>query len=192
MVLNDIIDQVSERPQSKATHFSSAYQVIPILRLPLNDLQWLPFKDDDDEGPKMKDIVFDCIKRTSDVMCVWDCCWLWIRTAEVTKDQYILLLVFTFCSSGSVNHCVWPLHWALHHTLYRGQCAVHECWPLRRRVRWNVSITHHTTVTILMMNFMNESHWLMKCIYQIGGLKNLFNPYSAMAMQCSHRFCKLK
>ena len=27
MVLNDIIDQVSERPQSKATHFSSAYQV---------------------------------------------------------------------------------------------------------------------------------------------------------------------
>ena len=40
-------------------------------------------QDDDDEGPKMKDIVFDCIKRTSDVMCVWDCCWLWIRTAEV-------------------------------------------------------------------------------------------------------------
>ena len=31
----------------------------------------------------MKDIMFDCIKRTSDVMCVWDCCWLWIRTAEV-------------------------------------------------------------------------------------------------------------
>ena len=29
MVLNDIIDQVSERPQSKATHFSSAYQVKP-------------------------------------------------------------------------------------------------------------------------------------------------------------------
>ncbi len=27
MVLNDIIDQVSERPQSKATHLSSAYQV---------------------------------------------------------------------------------------------------------------------------------------------------------------------
>merc|ERR550532_279274 len=65
MVLNDIIDQVSERPMSKATHFSSAYQ------------------DDDDEGPKMKDIIFDCIKKTSDVMCVWDCCWLWIRTAEV-------------------------------------------------------------------------------------------------------------
>ena len=30
MVLNDIIDQVSERPQSKATHLSSAYQVIII------------------------------------------------------------------------------------------------------------------------------------------------------------------
>ena len=27
MVLNDIIDQVSERPMSKATHLSSAFQV---------------------------------------------------------------------------------------------------------------------------------------------------------------------
>lgn len=81
MVLNDIIDQVSERPQSKATHFSSAYQVKAI-----QSSYWLNecLQDDDDEGPKVKDIVFDCIKRTSDVMCVWDCCWLWIRTAEVT------------------------------------------------------------------------------------------------------------
>ena len=37
MVLNDIIDQVSERPQSKATHFSSAYQVryFPIKHSPI-------------------------------------------------------------------------------------------------------------------------------------------------------------
>ena len=27
-------------------------------------------QDDDDEGPKMKDIIFDCIKKTSDVMYV--------------------------------------------------------------------------------------------------------------------------
>ena len=85
MVLNDIIDQVSERPQSKATHFSSAYQVRNISHT-MNPLT-VPShpQDDDDEGPKMKDIMFDCIKRTSDVMCVWDCCWLWIRTAEVTN-----------------------------------------------------------------------------------------------------------
>ena len=93
MVLNDIIDQVSERPQSKATHFSSAYQVKAILFLfsYFNTLLWVSFQDDDDEGPKMKDIVFDCIKRTSDVMCVWDCCWLWIRTAEVSAIYLFLL-----------------------------------------------------------------------------------------------------
>ena len=85
MVLNDIIDQVSERPMSKATHFSSAYQVKgEILQNCVMHIELhLTLQDDDDEGPKMKDIMFDCIKRTSDVMCVWDCCWLWIRTAEV-------------------------------------------------------------------------------------------------------------
>ena len=91
MVLNDIIDQVSERPMSKATHFSSAYQVILVgktLDLPGHDVC---LQDDDDEGPKMKDIMFDCIKRTSDVMCVWDCCWLWIRTAEVINPSKYFL-----------------------------------------------------------------------------------------------------
>ena len=81
MVLNDIIDQVSERPQSKATHLSSAYQVSSVISWKLSCS--LCLQDDDDEGPKVKDLVFDCIKKTSDVMCVWDCCWLWIRTAEV-------------------------------------------------------------------------------------------------------------
>ena len=33
MVLNDIIDQVSERPMSKATHLSSAFQVLIILTI---------------------------------------------------------------------------------------------------------------------------------------------------------------
>ena len=83
MVLNDIIDQVSERPQSKATHLSSAYQVRHPIQQTFFTFFLLKFQDDDDEGPKVKDIVFDCIKKTSDVMCVWDCCWLWIRTAEV-------------------------------------------------------------------------------------------------------------
>ena len=147
MVLNDIIDQVSERPQSKATHFSSAYQVKAILFLfsYFNTLLWVSFQDDDDEGPKMKDIVFDCIKRTSDVMCVWDCCWLWIRTAEVSAI-YLFLLFFsllhlTSLLPGAVNNCVWPLHGALHHTVYRGQCFVHERWSLWRRIWWNVSIS---------------------------------------------------
>ena len=33
MVLNDIIDQVSERPMSKATHLSSAFQVLITLTI---------------------------------------------------------------------------------------------------------------------------------------------------------------
>ena len=86
----------------------------------------------------MKDIVFDCIKRTSDVMCVWDCCWLWIRTAEVRRchqTKYFIDLL-----PGPVHHRVWPLHRALHHLVHRGQCLVHECWPLWCGVWWNVSI----------------------------------------------------
>ena len=33
MVLNDIIDQVSERPMSKATHLSSAFQVFVLITI---------------------------------------------------------------------------------------------------------------------------------------------------------------
>ena len=44
----------------------------------------------------MKDIVFDCIKRTSDVMCVWDCCWLWIRTAEVIISFKLNILIISY------------------------------------------------------------------------------------------------
>ena len=42
--------------------------------------------------------------------------------------------------SGVINNCVRPLHRAVHHAVYRGQRAVHECGPLRRGVRRNVSI----------------------------------------------------
>ena len=103
MVLNDIIDQVSERPMSKATHLSSAFQVFFIITILVVFMVMPSFvddvvlilacggigigayfggdddgvfvksinsQDDDDEGPKMKDIIFDCIKKTSDVMYV--------------------------------------------------------------------------------------------------------------------------
>ena len=104
MVLNDIIDQVSERPMSKATHLSSAFQVFFIITILVVFMVMPSFvddvvlilacggigigayfsgdddgvfvksinsQDDDDEGPKMKDIIFDCIKKTSDVMYVF-------------------------------------------------------------------------------------------------------------------------
>jgi hypothetical protein len=40
-------------------------------------------QDDDDEGPSTKDILCECLKRGCDVLCICDCCWLWIRLAEV-------------------------------------------------------------------------------------------------------------
>ena len=77
----------------------------------------------------MKDIVFDCIKRTSDVMCVWDCCWLWIRTAEVTNksihSQTCFVQIVQFL--GSLNNCIRPIHRIVYHPLYCCECAVYEC-----------------------------------------------------------------
>jgi hypothetical protein len=48
-------------------------------------------QDDDDEGPKFKDILCDFLKKSMDVLCIWDCCKLWIRTAEVstTRSSYL-------------------------------------------------------------------------------------------------------
>ena len=39
--------------------------------------------DDDDEGPTMKDMLVECGKRACDILCICDCCWLWIRCAEI-------------------------------------------------------------------------------------------------------------
>ena len=39
--------------------------------------------DDDDEGPTIKDILVECGKRACDILCICDCCWLWIRCAEI-------------------------------------------------------------------------------------------------------------
>ena len=39
--------------------------------------------DDDDEGPTIKDILVECGKRACDILCICDCCWLWIRCAEL-------------------------------------------------------------------------------------------------------------
>jgi hypothetical protein len=44
-------------------------------------------QDDDDEGPKFKDILCDFLKKSMDVLCIWDCCKLWIRTAEVSTAR---------------------------------------------------------------------------------------------------------
>ena len=117
----------------------------------------------------MKDIVFDCIKRTSDVMCVWDCCWLWIRTAEVKLWNYCCYhSLLHALLSGSFYHCFWSLHGAVHHPVYRGECSVHECRPLRCGIWWNVSITS------LFCNKL-EFSWCLFEMYFTQKLKQMTN-----------------
>ncbi len=81
-VLHDIIDQVSERPLSKATHLSTYLD------------------DDDDEGPQFKDICAEYTLKGTNVACIWDCCWLWIKISEflafVVFDPFTELFI-TLC-----------------------------------------------------------------------------------------------
>ena len=65
----------------------------------------------------------------------------WLCSVCVLLMMYLYSISTDAAPSGVINHCVRPLHRAVHHAVYRGQCAVHECGPLRRGVRRNVSIT---------------------------------------------------
>ena len=48
---------------------------------------------EDDEGPKVKDIVMDCLKRGCDLLCIWDCARTWIWCAEILS--YLVFDPFT-------------------------------------------------------------------------------------------------
>ena len=50
-------------------------------------------QDDDDEGPKAKDIILGFLKITCARLCICDCCWLWIRSAEILS--YLVFDPFT-------------------------------------------------------------------------------------------------
>ncbi len=54
---------------------------------PIETILYVIHQDDDDEGPKFKDILCDFLKKSMDVLCIWDCCKLWIRTAEVSTAR---------------------------------------------------------------------------------------------------------
>ena len=83
-MLNNIIDQVCERPVSKSTHLSG-------------------FQDDDDEdeGPKYKEIIGEYVAETSKVLCIWDCCTLWIKVSEV-----LAFLVFDPFTELTITLCI--------------------------------------------------------------------------------------
>ncbi|CAM1295090.1 para (predicted) [Pycnogonum litorale] len=79
MVLNDIIEQAAGR-QSKASH-SGADQM-------------------GDEGPKLSEKIAAHLHRLIDVLCIWDCCWVWLRIQEflaiIVFDPFMELFI-TLC-----------------------------------------------------------------------------------------------
>ncbi|XP_034940963.1 sodium channel protein para isoform X13 [Chelonus insularis] len=74
MVLNDIIEQAAGRQSRSSDQGVSTY--------------YFP-TDDDEEGPTFKEKLLSAIVRVIDFLCVWDCCWAWLKFQE-----WVSLLVF--------------------------------------------------------------------------------------------------
>lgn len=85
-VLHDIIDQVSDRPLSKTTGLST---------FNVHD------DDSDDEGPKLKEKVATALVKCTNITCVWDCCSLWIKIAEM-----LAFLVFDPFTELFITLCI--------------------------------------------------------------------------------------
>ena len=62
------------------------------------------FKDDD-EGPKLKEIIMDYLKQGCETFCVLDCCGAWIKISEVLSfivfDPFVELFI-TLCIAVNV------------------------------------------------------------------------------------------
>ena len=86
LVLNEIIDRISERPASLLD--DDEYEM-----------------DDEDEGPKLKDVVKSYLLQGCEVLCVWDCCRAWIKISEVLSfivfDPFVELFI-TLCIAVNV------------------------------------------------------------------------------------------
>lgn len=85
-MLHSIVDQVSERPLSKSTHLSG-YVV--------------GGGDDDDEGPKLKDILAEQCTKGVKILCVWDCCSIWLKTSN-----FFAFLVFDPFTELFITLCI--------------------------------------------------------------------------------------
>ena len=92
IVLNSIIDEVVARPASLYSYENNPYQVTNVKLTKLTFLKIKP-QYEDDEGPKVKDIVADCLKRGCDLLCIWDCTRIWIHCAEILS--YLVFDPFT-------------------------------------------------------------------------------------------------
>ena len=75
-VLHNIVDQVSERPLSKSTHLSE-----------FGD------DDEDDDETHYKEIIAEHLNASIKVLCIWDCCHIWIKIAQLFS--YLVFDPFT-------------------------------------------------------------------------------------------------
>ena len=61
--------------------------------------------DEDEEGPKLKDIILACGLKGCNYLCILDCCWLWIRISDVMScfvfDPFTELFI-TLCIAVNV------------------------------------------------------------------------------------------
>ncbi|XP_017780931.1 PREDICTED: sodium channel protein para isoform X5 [Nicrophorus vespilloides] len=77
MVLNDIIEQAAGRQMGEQEHGVSVSYYFSA-----ND-------DDEEDEPTMKEKILEWLIKMIDILCVWDCCWLWLQL-----QKYVSLVVF--------------------------------------------------------------------------------------------------
>ena len=64
MVLNDIIDQAARRPSARSSGRRSTFA-------------------ESEEGFRLKDRISAMCARWIDLLCIWDCCYVYIKFAEL-------------------------------------------------------------------------------------------------------------
>ncbi|RWS16117.1 skeletal muscle sodium channel alpha subunit-like protein, partial [Dinothrombium tinctorium] len=92
MVLSDIIDQAAGR-QSKSSERGNRLLV---------DSDFFAEKDEysDEEKPSFKERFMIACLKSIDILCIWDCCWCWVRVQElfalIVFDPFMELFI-TLC-----------------------------------------------------------------------------------------------
>lgn len=75
MVLNEFINQAASAGSEEASRRTS------------RKISLYLASDDDDEGPRMKERLTEALYKFIDIFCVWDCCYAYIRLAEVRMEE---------------------------------------------------------------------------------------------------------
>lgn len=80
ITLNSICTKPLSPKKSVSTSFLLIFRTVSVYYFSVSD---------DDEEPTFKERMLENIMKFIDIMCVWDCCWLWLQL-----QKYVGLLVF--------------------------------------------------------------------------------------------------